>query len=225
MPALPPYIPPTDADLANWAANFNTLITASPGTYGLLTSDATAISAVTTPFLTAYSAAINPPTRTPVSVAVKDTQKINMLATLRPYAIQISLNAGVLTSDKIAVGVNPRTSTPLPIAAPTTSPIISIVSATNLQHVLRARDETSSPSVKAKPYGVTQMLCFAAASATPITDPDLLPYKLTCTKFPVVLPWDYENAGKVAYYAARWATRTGLLGPWSPIVNFTVAAG
>lgn len=225
MPALPPYIPPKDADLANWAANFSDRITATPGTFGLLAADAVSIATVVTPFLAAYSTAINPSTRTPVTVAAKDSARTNMLDLVRQYAVAVSLNAGVLTSDKIDLGVNPRTSTPTPIADPTTNPIISIVSALPLQHVLRFRDETSSPSVKSKPYGVTQLQLFATASTTPIVDPTLLAFRGVYTKSPALVTWESGDANKVAYFAARWQTRTGKVGPWSPVVNFTVAAG
>lgn len=225
MPALPPYIPPRDADLATWADNFSDLITAAPGTYGLLAGDATAIAAVVNPFLAAYTLAVNPSTRTPVTVGDKDDARTAMLALVRQYAVQISLNAGVLTADKIAVGVNPRTSTPSPIADPTTSPVLSIVSAPPLTHVLRYRDEEASPSVKAKPYGVTQLLLYGTASATPITDQDALDFKGAFTKAPSLVEWAPADAGKQAYYAGRWMTRRGLVGPWSAIVNFTIANG
>lgn len=227
MPALPPYIPPKDADLANWADNFSDLATASPGTYGLLTADAVAIAAVVTPFLSAYSTAINPSTRTPVTVAAKDVARTNMLDLVRPYAVAISLNAGVLTSDKIAIGVNPRTSTPTPVATPTTSPVLGISAAGNLVHVIRARDEESSPTSKAKPYGVTQMQLWAAAVtiATPTPTPDETTLKQIVTKVPTQAFWDSDDAGKKAVYYARWQTRTGLVGPWSSPVDMTIAAG
>jgi hypothetical protein len=225
MPALPPYIPAQDVNLATWADNFSDLITAGPATYGLLAGDATAIAAVVTPFLSAYSLAVNPSTRTPVTIADKDDAKIAMLALVRQYAVQISLNAGVLTADKIAVGVNPRTSTPTPIATPTTSPVVTIVSAPPLQHILRYRDEMSSPTVKAKPYGVTQILIYATASATPITDQNALDFKGAYTKAPSLIEWQPEDAGKQAYYAGRWMTRAGKVGPWSSVTNFTIANG
>lgn len=224
MPQLPPYIPNQDANVANWSNNFSTLLTASPGTYGLLAADATIVSGVVAPWLTGYALAINPATRTPVTVASKDTLRISMLATVRPYAQQISQNAGVLTADKIAIGVNPRTSVPVPIATPTTNPVLTIDEALTLSHVLRYQDALASPTVKSKPYGVTQMYCYAMTSLTPITDPTLLPFITSCTKSPTLIPWEAGDVGKKAYYAARWATRTGKLGPYSPIVSYTVAA-
>lgn len=222
MPQVAPYIPPKDADLANWADNFTTRLTAAPGLFGLLASDAAAVAAVVTPFLTAYTAAINPSTRTPVTIAAKDTDKIGMLSLVRQYAIQISLNAGVLTSDKIDIGVNPRTTTPAPITNPTTQPIVTIASAISLGHVIRFRDELSSPTVKSKPYGVTQLQLFASASATPIPYPTGLAFKSVLTKAPAIITWDPSDGGKVAYYAGRWQTRSGLVGPWGPIVSMTI---
>lgn len=223
MPALPPYIPAKDAALDNWANNFSTLITAGPGTYGLVAADAVTIAAAFASWHTAYQAAISLATRGPATVATKNTQRINMLAVLRPYAQTISLNAGVSPTNKTALGINPRTSTPTPITAPATNPVLTIDQALTLQHVVRARDSIASPSVKSKPYGVVQMQLFAATSTTPITDPALIPFKQVTTKSPLIVEWSSGDKGKIAYYTARWATRSGLVGPFSPIASFTVA--
>jgi hypothetical protein len=216
------YIPTKDADLDNWAANFSTRITAAPGTFGLIAADATAIAAAYTSWHTLYLAAIAPATRTPVSVADKDTAKIGLLAIYRPYAVAISLNAGVLTSDKIEVGVNPRTNSPTPVAAPTSAPVVSLIGATYLQHLLRYRDEGAPSTSRAKPVNVLQIQIFAAVSTTVVSDPATLPLKAVATKVPVVVAWDSSDVGKVAYYASRWVTRTGLVGPWSTISNIVV---
>lgn len=218
-----PYIPVRDADLNNWASNFSTLITASPATYGLISADAVAIAASYTSWFAAYGLAINPPTRTSVTVADKDTAKISMLALMRPYAQQIANNAGVDVSDKIALGVNPRTNTPTPIAAPTSVPVLSLISATYLQHTMRYRDEGAPSTSRAKPVNVIQMQLFAAVSATVISDPTTLPLIATATKVPVVVTWDSSDRGKPAYYTARWINRNGLFGPFCDISNIIVA--
>ena len=224
MPALPPYIPAKDAAFGNWLDNFSALITASPATYGLVSGDAAAIASVTATWDSAYALVTSPMTKTPNTVNAKNTARINALATVRPYAQNIALNAGVLTADKIAIGINPRQSTPLPITDPTTYPALTIVQALPLQHVFRFRDQLASPSVKAKPYGVTQLFLYGTASATPITDPSTLNFIGAYTKSPATATWLTGDVGKTAYYAAQWATRKGLVGPWSPIVSMTVAA-
>lgn len=223
MAALPPYIPATDSGTASWSNNFSTLITANPATYGLVAADATAIAAIVATWATAYALVLSPSTKTPTTVSAKNTAKINLLAVVRPYAQTIALNAGVASSDKTALGLNPRTSTPTPITAPTTNPILSIISGTPLVQILRYRDSAASPSVKSKPYGVTQVQLFASASATPITDPSVLGYHAAKTKSPLQAVWQSGDVGKVAYYAARYITRTGLVGPWSPVVSMTIA--
>lgn len=224
MPAVAPYIPAKQADLNNWASNFSTLITAAPATYGLVAADATLIAAAFNSWHTAYLLAINPSTKTPTTVAGKNTQKVNMLSILRPYAQTISLNAGVSSANKTALGVNPRTSTPTPITAPTTTPDLTAVSTSTAGTIMRWHDSIASPTSKAKPFGAICAEIAAMPSTTPVTDPNALVFQGIQTKSPFTLSLGSGDAGKIIYIAARWLTRTGLKGPWSAIIN-TVVGG
>jgi hypothetical protein len=224
MPALAPYIPSKDSQLDLWLANFSTLITAAPATYGLLVGDATAIAAAVLAWHNAYLLVTSPTTKTASTVSDKNTQKVTVLAIVRPYAQQISNNACVTSANKIALGLNPKTSTPVPITAPTTNPVLTVQSAPNLAVIIRYRDSVASPSVKSKPYGVVGVQIYCSQSATPITDPTLLAYNQTATKSPLQITYLSGDVGKQSYIAARYITKKGLFGPWSPIINFTVAA-
>lgn len=225
MPALAPYIPTKDADLDLWLANFSTLITAGPPTYGLVAGDATAIATAVANWAAAYALVTSPSTKTAQAVSDKDTQKTTVLGIVRPYAQQISLNAGVTSANKIALGLNPRTSLPTPITPPVTNPVLVVQSGSNLSIILRYRDSAASPSVKSKPYGVRSCQVFCKVSATPVIDPTEMFLKATATKSPLTVLFDPGDAGKQAYFAARWATQKGEYSPWSPIINFTVPAG
>lgn len=222
MPALPPYIPAADPAFANWIDNFSALITADPATYGLLSGDATAIAAVTATWDAAYALVTSPMTKTANTVGAKNNARVSALATVRPYAQTISLNAGVTSAAKIALGVNPRQSTPTPITAPTTNPVLTIANGATLQHYVRYRDSTASPSVKSKPYGVVSIQIYAQLSATVITNPALITFSSNTTKSPFIQTWPGGTSGQTAYYAARWVTQKGLVGPWSPIVSAAV---
>lgn len=222
MPALPPYIPSKDANLSNWATNFSSLITAGPGTYGLVAADAVTIAAAVGAFNAAYAVVTSPSTKTAEAVSAKNTSRVTMLQTVRPYAQQIALNAGVSSADKIALGLNPRTSTPSPITPPVSNPVLVFQYAGNLSIALRYRDSAAGVSVKAKPYGVFSCEIYGAVSATPITDPATLMHLVSATKSPLTIVRSAADAGKQLYLAARWKTRTGGYSPWSPIVNFTV---
>ncbi len=222
MAALPSYIPAKDADFANWLANFSTLITANPMSFGLLTSDAVVIAGQASSFAAAYALVTSSATKTATTVSAKNTAKVTALAIIRPYAQQISLNAGVTSANKIAVGVNPRTSTPSPITPPTSNPVLVLQSGSQQTLIVRYRDSAAGVSVKAKPYGVTQCRISGMVSATAISDPTTLPFLLQATKSPAVLNFPSSAVGKQVYLAAQWVTRTGAVSGWSPIVNFTV---
>jgi hypothetical protein len=224
MAALAPYIPAKDGLCAAWATNFSALITANPGYYGLTAADALNISAVVSAFTAQYALCTSAATKTAHVVSLKNAARVEMLAVVRPYAQQISLNAGVAPGDKISLGLNPRTSTPSPITPPASAPTLSVVSAGNLSLVLRYGAGLTAPTSKSKPYGVTAIEICGMVSAVAVTDPTLLPMLVAATKCPLTLVRPASEGGKQIYLAARWRTRTGGYSPWSPIINFTVSA-
>lgn len=223
MPAVAPYIPSRDANLNNWLANFSTLVAASPATYGLVSGDATIITAAVAAWTASYTLVTSPATKTAETVSAKNTQKVDVLATVRPYAQTIANNAGVSSASKIALGLNPKTSPPVPITQPTTAPTMTAQSTSTAGTIIRYRDSTASPSVKSKPYGVVQMQLFALASVTTVTDPTTLLLQGVYTKSPLTAVMGSGAAGKTVYFASRWVTRKGLVGPWSSIISYVVA--
>ena len=60
-----------DADIVAGSANFASLTATGFASYGLSTGQATAFGALNTTLQSAYSAAINPSTRTPVTIEAK----------------------------------------------------------------------------------------------------------------------------------------------------------
>jgi len=222
MPALSPYLPAPQTDYDVWLANFSARITAAPATFGLTVGEAATIDAAYTAWHAAYLLATAPGTKTKVTVAAKDVERILSMDVVRPYAIQISLNPGVLASDKVDVGVNPRTSVPGPIMPPITAPVVVVQSAIALELYMAYRDFLSAPKVKSKPYGVTRMQLFGKTSPTPIVDPLLLDWVLDATKSPFTCSFGAASAGLKFYYSGRWVVRTGLAGPFSSIGNFII---
>lgn len=225
MAAVAPYIPNRDADLDNWLANFSTLITASPSTYGLLSADAVAIASAVAAWHAAYVLVTSAASKTAQTVSAKNTQRVTVLAIVRPYAQQISLNAGVSSGNKIALGLNPRTSTPSPVSPPNSNPVLTLQSLGVFNAILRYRDSAASVSVKSKPAGVKLIRLYGKTSVTAISDPTQLPLIETFTKSPFQLDLTGQTAGMTFYCAAQWATQSGGLSPFSPILAFTVAGG
>ena len=224
MASVAPYIPAKQAAFDAWLSNFATLIDAFPGRYGLTPADATTISGIQAAWATAYAAVTSPTTKTASAVAAKNTARVSATAQVRVYSQQISNNPGVSSENKIALGLNPKTSLPSPVTAPASNPTLVVQSAGNLSLILRYRDSVASPSVKSKPYGVIACQVFYAVSATAITVQAANGQVAMATKSPLTLTFQSADAGKQCYLWARWITRTGLFSPWSPIVNFTVPA-
>lgn len=221
-----PYVPKPDAVFDNWAVNFSTLLTAAPTTYGLVAGDATAAAAVVTPWHTAYLAAINPATRTPVTIAAKDAARTAVEATLRPLAQQISRNAGVANDDKIAIGVNLISTGGTPIPPPTTVPGLTLSASIHFQQTLQYRD-TSTPTSKKKPPGASAIDLRMTLGTAPATDPNAALPLTVATKSPIVVSFTSQDVGKYATYWGRWMTPSGpggqvQFGDWSAPLTVVV---
>jgi hypothetical protein len=225
MPATPSYIPARDIDFDAWLLNFSTLLTASPTTYGLVAGDATAVAAAYTAWHDAFIDATTPGTRTPVTVATKDTERINATVIVRPLAQRIAVNPAVDNGDKVAIGVNPRGTVPTPIPAPLTFPVLVWLGATPGVIQLAYKD-SSLGATKKKPFGAIAMELWVGYAAT--TPPPLVETNFVgnFTKSPLVLDTT-GNAGKAVSIYARWVTRSGpagvaQVGPWSVVLPGTV---
>lgn len=220
-----PYIPNRDADFAAWLLNFATLIAAAPAAYGLLVGDATAISAQNTAFQAAYTAAIDPGTRTPATVAAKDAARANAQAVVRPYAQRIRNNSAVDVALKVGLGLTIPSTTPTPIPAPVVAPALSLQSAIVGQMRLAYKDPTAAG--KAKPYGVVGVEMARAIGTVPAVDPAQASVWGTATKSPFEMSFLAGDAGKVVTLFGRFVTRSGpggiaQVGPWSAPLVLTV---
>ena len=63
------------------------------------------------------------------------------------------------------------------------------------------------------------MELWGIASATPPVGPQVTGFLGLITKTPFAVNWISADVGKVGFLYARWVTRRGLVGPWSPLVG------
>jgi hypothetical protein len=216
----PSYIPPKDADFDTWLLEFTTLLTANPTDFGLIAGDAVICAAQYTAWHPAYLLAINPSTRTSPTIAAKDGARVTAVATIRPYAQQISKNMGVSDLLKTSIGVNLPNNVPVPIPPVSTSPVLMLQSAAPQQHVMQYRD-SATPTSKAKPFGAISIEIWRAVGTVPAVSPAACSLLANWTKSPNISSFEVGDVGKVATYFARWVTRSGTggvsqPGPWSP---------
>lgn len=216
------YIPQRDVDLGPWADNFRDLIVAAPATYGLQASDGVAIAAVVDAWDTAYATATNPATRTPSTIAAKDSAKGAMVPILRFYAQTVKLNQGVTNENKIALGIHVNDAGPTPVPVPPTAPALTLDSQRHLSMTLRARDQ-ATPSSNAKPFGVIGGEIATTIGVAIATDPNAALFTRIQTKTPFTLDFAPADVGKICTIWSRWFNRKGELGPWSNSLSQTIA--
>lgn len=213
-----PYIPPKLADYALWAANFATKLDADPALYGVSAADAAAVVVANDDFQAAFLLSTTISTRTKDTINATNALRASSVALFRALAAQISINPGVDSADKIALGLNLPNHTPSPIPAPSTNPILTLVGGTPLGLTLRYAD-FNTPDARKKPQGVMALQLFQSVGVAVATDPEAALLVATPTKQPVGLDYSAPQAGKIATIWGRWVTRTGLVGPWSASIN------
>lgn len=226
MPANPPYIPAKDVDFDAWLTNFSTLLTAAPTTYGLLAGDAVIVAGLQASWNAAYLLATTPSTRTPVTVADKDAEKVAALAGVRPYAQRIAANPGVTDMDKVAIGVTVRVTTRTPVPPPAVSPGLSLVAMTPGQGQFRYFN-LADPNSKKVPYGSGGVEVWSAVGTAFATDPSQATFRGRVTKAPFIQSFDPGDSGKKLTMWVRYVNRGGahgqpLVGPWSDVLQAVV---
>lgn len=217
------YISPRDAEALAWMQTFAGGLTASPGTYFVSAPQAASVQAAVDAFAAGYADAVDPATRTPVTVAIKDEARNAAEQLCRQFATLIKYNAGISNPDKIAIGVRPVNPERNPIDCPTSSPMLNVVAATPGSHTLRYADSLT-PDSPAKPFGASELQLFVAVGDEIVADPDEARFYGKFTKNPVSVIYDAGENGKQATYFARWAGRRGDVGNWSSPVTMAIAA-
>jgi hypothetical protein len=116
----------------------------------------------------AYTAAITPDTRTPVTIGAKRIAIRNMRANAILLAKIIYATATVNDSQLAGLGLLPRPSR-TPVPPPAAAPALEIVATTGNTVKIRLHDSTSSTR-RGKPAGVTGAAVFSFVGAVAPTD-------------------------------------------------------
>lgn len=217
------YLPTRDADLDTWLLNFQTLIAANPTNYGLVASDATAITSAFNAWHTAYLAATNPSTRTTATIATKNQQKRNVLIVVRGYAATIRANQAVSAALKLGLGLHIPDTQPTPVPPPSSYPLLSLSGMQPGIQDLRAADQ-NTPTKRGRPAGSAGLLLFRAVDEAPVTDPNEAKFLSFVTRSAFQSHFTAADNGKVATYFARWTNSKGEVGPWGPAASMPIAA-
>jgi hypothetical protein len=211
-----PYIPARDVDFTTWVDNFGGYVDINFAALFLGPGDVTAVDTAISDWDAAYALVANPATKTPVTVAAKDTQRATTESLLRLYASQINLNPAVTDLQRAALAITIRDQTKTPILPPTSFPELELIAALPGTHQLKYKDSDAVVG-KAKAFGGRFVELRSVAALTPPASEDLVPTVGYQTKSPFIVSWTMGDAQKIAYYFARYISPRGGPGPWAPI--------
>lgn len=221
---MPDYIPQPDIEADTWFQNFADLATAAPATYALTAGQALDATNAANAYTAALALALEPSTRTPVTVAAKDAAKATAYTVIRPLAMIVAGSGAVSNGNKVAIGVTVRQIDRPPIPAPTAFPLLGFRAATPLQTRL-IYNSSDTPTSRAKAAKSTGMEVWTAVGTVAAVDPAACTLRFVATKTPFVLDHAPEQIGKVLTVFARFVNASGpggvaAVGPWSsPLVT------
>ena len=214
------YIPAKNSEFDSWTDNFNTLISASPTAYGLVTLQATNLDNATDAWHDAYVVAASPGSRTPVSIAERDTLRVTLQLMIQDLANQIQAWPGINPTLITMLGLTVRTTTRTPVPTPTDVPLVSVNRLLPLQIELRVK--TDGLDTNRFPPGVVGANVWCKiGTVAPISIAECT-FVGRATKRFFSQFFDLADAGKNCYYILQFVTRTDLVGPQSTMISSTI---
>lgn len=221
------WLPQKDAELVPFAQHFSAETTATPAVYLMTPAEATTLDGLVTAFVTALGVATAPATRTPVTISQKEIAKAALLGALRSFTKRIQASTTVTPDQKAAIGVPVHKTTPTPIPAPVTRPIVAVLTPPVGRTVtISVKDETT-PEKKAKPFGVDGAEVYSyvpTGDEAPPADLEKWRFEGIAKRYAFDVAFNPEDVGKTTYIVAVWFNPRGESGPVSTPATATVAA-
>jgi len=215
--------PSTDTGLLQWSQNVVNLITPVPATWGLVVGDVTSYTALHNSYSTAL-AACDPAIRNKPAVITKNAAIVSLKNGATLLANKIYASTAVTDAMKTQIGMPPR-ATPTPIPAPSTAPVIEIISTSGW--VVRTRLRDADGARRGKPVGTSGASVFSFVGATPPGDISGWTFQGNTgrvTAFDITFP-DSTPVGSKIWLTAFWFNGRKQSGPMSTPVSVNLPGG
>jgi len=211
-------LPAPDADFALFATQMSAAWV--PATFNVVVPLAATVVASATAFASALAIASDPTTRTAVTIASKDLQRVLTAVILRAAirAAQAAFLAGTATAAQLAdVGVRANEVIRTPIGLPGFAPLLGFSGSfpgVNRLRITQVDQVTGSPvTTRGYAYGIIGIQLERAVPT--------VPFALRQSTKRVLLsdPTATLVAGTLVTYRARYVTARGLFSPWSSVAG------
>lgn len=217
------YFPSKEADLFNWMANFEGLVTLNYAQYGITQPQSLTLTGLFDNYRVAYETAIEPSTRTRPAVAAKNTATNTLKLEVRRLVSIIDGQANVTDAQRLALGLKVRGVESTAVPRPSTAPMIEIVSAVGNTATLRLFESNGR---RRKPEGVIGATVFSFVGANaPNTEADwTFEGNLSKTVEEVAFAQSLPPGTKV-WFTAFWYNRRAESGPPAVPVSCNLPGG
>lgn len=202
-------VPTRDVLLVPYSTNWNTRIVASATTYGLSASQVTQFTGLYSPYLAAANAASAEGQKNKSLVAARNSAKASLLPYFRELYAFVQANRNVADSAKVDLGVVIRRQ-PTPKPAPTTAPVITVLSV--FGHSIRLRIREAGGTRRGRPVNAAGCTLFSHVGETyPAAGSPEWTCEGNVTKDSIIVAVpDAIPAGSKIFFTAFWYTQRGL---------------
>ena len=167
---------------------------------------------------TSYGLTKNPVTVTTVNVTKKNKDRKALTKYARPFISKnIYLNDNMEDDDLKLCGVEPHLITRTSKGKPSTIPLVEFKAGNGHTILAHYRQQMTEPgsSGRGKPDGVGSIQHTTFIGAEPPADPNKFGRLVVGMKSPTEIPFDAEDAGKLASIASRWVSTNNINGDWT----------
>ncbi|MEM1445096.1 MAG: hypothetical protein AAGF84_03515 [Planctomycetota bacterium] len=225
MPRLNSYLPSEEGKLRDWFVNFLGKLSAGlPADYGLSDDEASDFADAANVFTAAYAVAIDPATRTKLTIQAKNTAKDAAVEQARRTVAIVQAWPEMTDVKRDDLQITIRDTTPTPIGVPSEAPELSVESVQGRLLNLRLREPGSTR--RAKPGGVAQAWLYLYVGETEPTDFGVFKFEGTTSRTDPQVVVDADvPAGSRVWLSACWANGKGQPGPaCAPVSTWTNGA-
>lgn len=217
------YIPSTEEDFNDFQEQFESVIKARGGGWGIPAPAITDVSDAKSDWVAKYAAGKPEADPTSAQRQAKNDSRKAYTKLIRSVVNQyIRSNPAVANDDLVTLGLKVPDTIRTRVAVPDHSPRPALEAFAHLQHKIRITDP-DNPNTKSKPKGVARINLFRYIGTTPPAK--LSDYQLvtSATKFLVTSTFADEDVGKKAWYIVQYENTRGERGPVSDSISGTIA--
>jgi hypothetical protein len=215
-------IPDSDGELATWGGNFTGKISTHAEAWEIPAGEASALQTSYGGFMTLYTQTSGPG-RNKTLTEAKNEAKEDFKAKAKIMINFRLKNPIIPRAGLVDAGVVAGDSTHTPVKEPKEHVELTIIPTNVRQHkIVFAVQETGSKAVPEGYGGIVLRKGVLEPGAEAPEKPDDLPSSKLLTRNNFVVNFRAEDQGKRCVYAARWQTKTGLVGPWTSLITVLV---